>query len=413
MTLLVAISCLLAMTSAQSISGRDSGPLFHDRQFMPGFCPAFVKIFDSYPGYDTYPSDQLLAKLGKGKLAWITNTCAVRTTIALNGVGQDAGRMANTRWTDGVQQYIIRVKTMDRYLRAVYGEPYIVAGRGEKLSNGLWLENEAVRDKVGIIKYSECGWSDASGHFDVWDGRLTKGHGYPERCGKVELWNVCNPRSKPDFSSLQKFARDTNAARSSRVSSRGWFGVSHRSEGHEFWAPRRLGIAGLSNSQEWAEASRTSIEECPDKEPFWERGDCFHNVEERTGTVQRRAREECCKCPETSQVEVEINDKGYEVCVTKKGILREITIVGRSCCGLSPLPKACDSTDCIRDRTNEAREAQKLLKVAADGIFGKNSKAALRTFQRTKGFEVTRCLTECALNELRETRLPTKWSVCV
>ena len=66
--------------------------------------------------------------------------------------------------------------------------------------------------KAGIIHYSDCGWSDATGHFDVWDGTQIRSHGYPDKCKTMALYNVCSPRASPDYTAFLAHMKRTGAA---------------------------------------------------------------------------------------------------------------------------------------------------------------------------------------------------------
>jgi hypothetical protein len=60
-------------------------------------------------------------------------------------------------------------------------------------------------ERVGVIRYYDCHFGDATGHFDVWDGAGLKDHGYTnKKCNKVEIWNVCNVKRNPNYSKLLK-----------------------------------------------------------------------------------------------------------------------------------------------------------------------------------------------------------------
>jgi hypothetical protein len=67
-------------------------------------------------------------------MSWMSNTCTIRTTMALNNIGVRAGDISNARWKDKKRQkYLIRVKAMTRFLRATFGPPAWTAGKRELL----------------------------------------------------------------------------------------------------------------------------------------------------------------------------------------------------------------------------------------------------------------------------------------
>ena len=74
----------------------------------------------------------------------------------------------------------------------------------------VFLHPEALRGNAGMIRYSDCPFSDATGHIDVFDGERLKGHGYAHKCRKMELWNLCNPIPSPNYAPFVAYMRSTN-----------------------------------------------------------------------------------------------------------------------------------------------------------------------------------------------------------
>jgi hypothetical protein len=118
--------------------------------------------------------------------SWITNTCAIRLSRTLNysnspvphgfaGLNTVSG--ADGRW------YGFRVTEMRRYLEGHYGRPTVTADGGE-------VGRSAVAGKRGIIAFAVTGWSDATGHLDLWDGAMCKHAEYFAVAKQVCLW-VC------------------------------------------------------------------------------------------------------------------------------------------------------------------------------------------------------------------------------
>jgi hypothetical protein len=116
----------------------------------------------------------------------------IRGTIALRGMGLEVGQIGNSKWTDAQnRKYLIRVLEMNQFLRAYFGPPTWVGvgavnGGVDAAGNTIW-KHPAELKGAGIIRYSECGFSDASGHIDVYDGR---GNLKGEICSVVCLF-VC------------------------------------------------------------------------------------------------------------------------------------------------------------------------------------------------------------------------------
>merc|ERR1711916_189374 len=93
-------------------------------------------------------------------------------------------------------------------------EPYAVGDKGRN-RRGSWKAPEALIGKAGLVRWSQCGFSDASGHFDVWNGHTEKirGHGYFGRCNKVEVWNLCKPKRNPSYRKFLAHMRKSNGCR--------------------------------------------------------------------------------------------------------------------------------------------------------------------------------------------------------
>ena len=142
-------------------------------------------------------------------MSWMTNTCAIRTTLAMRAIGIEMGDIANARWKDKERRkYLIRVKEVNAYMHAAFGPPTWVGGAGrdtgrrDQWGEKIYENPASIMGKAGLIRYSDCPFSDASGHFDVWDGKHDRGHGYPMKCNKKEVWDLCNPKQSPNFDAL-------------------------------------------------------------------------------------------------------------------------------------------------------------------------------------------------------------------
>ena len=44
--------------------------------------------------------------------------------------------------------------------------------------------------KKGIIIFTDCNWTNASGHVDLFNGKEVEGHGYFNECGMVTLYGL-------------------------------------------------------------------------------------------------------------------------------------------------------------------------------------------------------------------------------
>jgi Type VI secretion system (T6SS), amidase effector protein 4 len=131
---------------------------------------------------------------------WITNTCVVRISRAFNYTGEAEDEIPRR---DGLltvlgadhKNYALRVEEFIHYLRDEFGSPDVVRS-GANIAKAPFL------GQTGIIAWHVSGWSDATGHFTLWDGNAglyVGGHDYwgfpvskPEVgpwLTKVELWH--------------------------------------------------------------------------------------------------------------------------------------------------------------------------------------------------------------------------------
>lgn len=121
------------------------------------------------------------------------NACATRVSRALNysGEGHKIPRYravgpngkfevqvssgANKLW------YIFRVKILKKYLTERYGAPDVY----EPVQH-----REKLQGRRGIIIYEVSGWSDATGHADLWDGTKCVYQGYGNVANTVLFWEA-------------------------------------------------------------------------------------------------------------------------------------------------------------------------------------------------------------------------------
>lgn len=103
---------------------------------------------------------------GKVDAAWITNTCAIRMSRALNYGGLAIPRGQGLSIVSGSDKlwYAYRVKELSRWLRKQLGKPDV------SVTPVLGTETapEAIIGKKGILVI-EANWSDATGHFTLWE----------------------------------------------------------------------------------------------------------------------------------------------------------------------------------------------------------------------------------------------------
>jgi hypothetical protein len=106
-------------------------------------------------------------------------------------------------------KFLIRVKEMNQFLLAQYGAPTWV---GHRIQSGeSYAHPAAIQGKAGVIRYSDCNFKTATGHIDIWDGYRCKGSNQIQKCKKVEVWNICNPKAHPNYSALWAHMKKTKA----------------------------------------------------------------------------------------------------------------------------------------------------------------------------------------------------------
>lgn len=152
--------------------------------------PSFKKVWNAYPrgprGEDL-TAEQVKDKIGGNVDAtWITNTCVIRLSYALNRAGflipANARGLTTVRGGDDLR-YAFRVREMESYLRRVVGPPKIVSTNRDEFAKKF-------SGKKGIIMFKVDTWSDATGHFDVWDGTKPAHDEYFLEASKVMLWTL-------------------------------------------------------------------------------------------------------------------------------------------------------------------------------------------------------------------------------
>jgi hypothetical protein len=154
--------------------------------------PDFQKLWDNYPGKQT--ADEVKKLIG-GVVAqdWITNTCAIRMSHAFNLAGapipgnvpglvtiRGGGKYANFR-------YAIRVAEMRKWLESRYGAPTFKIA-GPHTGNREEPAPAKFAGRQGIVVFVDCGWSDASGHFDLWNKDQIGHEAYWGLARQLYLW---------------------------------------------------------------------------------------------------------------------------------------------------------------------------------------------------------------------------------
>ncbi len=142
--------------------------------------PPFDAMWSAYPSGEAEEVKRLIG--GSVNADWITNTCTIRLSRALNYAGFTVPGavpgLSTVRGGDG-KRYAYRVAEMRRYLRAVLGPPTVV---------GTGADRAKFAGKKGLIMFDVRIWSDATGHFDLWDGSGPAHAEYFDQATTVQLW---------------------------------------------------------------------------------------------------------------------------------------------------------------------------------------------------------------------------------
>lgn len=109
-----------------------------------------------------------------------TNGCAIRLSYSLNYSGFKVGRGV-WKTVSGADKlwYMYRVRDLRTYLRKHFGKP-------DKSVTNPKPENFA--NMKGIIAFEVNGWSDASGHATMWNGKTCSDHCYFAEASEASLW---------------------------------------------------------------------------------------------------------------------------------------------------------------------------------------------------------------------------------
>jgi hypothetical protein len=148
----------------------------------------FSQLMSWYPQGSPESAKQTIG--GKVDADWITNTCAVRLSRALNygGLaipkdqpGLDVISGGDKKW------YSYRMRQLGKFLETKIGSPSIELKRAP-------FKRKRFGEMTGIIRF-EIHFSDASGHLDLWDGKTftheaTAGKDYFQLATEIAFWRL-------------------------------------------------------------------------------------------------------------------------------------------------------------------------------------------------------------------------------
>ena len=157
--------------------------------------PAYDVLWINYPDYVYYPNPDDVKKLIGGAVdaAWITNTCAIRMSRALNYTGiplpSNFKGMSTVKGGDG-KRYAFRVREMRKWLDGTLGK----ADFDLTKSAGVAFNKNSIAGMKGIIAF-DIAFSDATGHLDLWDGSVITSESHMSRdyynaASRITIWKA-------------------------------------------------------------------------------------------------------------------------------------------------------------------------------------------------------------------------------
>ncbi len=157
--------------------------------------PQWKDLLKNFP--DKKAKDVFTEIGGKVKLNYdigvFKNACATRTSKALNFSGDTHKipfyKTKDSKGNDVVQVssggkknwYIYRVKVMIQYLSERYGKGLNISPTDYK---------NRLKGKRGIIIFEVSGWTDATGHADLWNGSECVGSDYSDKSSNILFWEA-------------------------------------------------------------------------------------------------------------------------------------------------------------------------------------------------------------------------------
>ncbi len=158
---------------------------------MPRKLSGFERMWNVYPAPVGEAAEAKSIIGGGANVGWIDNTCVIRISRCLNYAGHPVPQgykgLETVGGADGLR-YAYRVTELDAYLRASYGAPSISEDRDPPSP----IAPESFAGQKGLVCFHVKGWSDATGHFDLWDGARPRHAEYFAGASSVMLWRVAS-----------------------------------------------------------------------------------------------------------------------------------------------------------------------------------------------------------------------------
>ena len=156
----------------------------------------FNVLWNNYPLGTSNEVKKLIG--GKVDAGWYDNTCAVRMSRSLNYSGhpiphnhilklsEDADVLDTISGADK-KWYAYRVKQLKMYIAEIFGSPSSVVFASPQ-ANGV--SKDSFWGKKGIVAFDVTGWTDATGHLDLWDGSAPRYSEYFDKARSVSFWEM-------------------------------------------------------------------------------------------------------------------------------------------------------------------------------------------------------------------------------
>ena len=141
--------------------------------------PPFTDLWSNYPRGESETAKAAVG--GNLDMAWVTNTCVIRVchALILSGFEITSAHGLTTAKGGNGKRYGFRVAEFEKYLRAEVGAPTLTMA-SPKMKHFAGMQ--------GIIGFEVSGWSDATGHFDLWDGSSAGTSEYFSRSHEAYIW---------------------------------------------------------------------------------------------------------------------------------------------------------------------------------------------------------------------------------
>ena len=140
-------------------------------------------LSDNFAEVKDLSVEEVGEKIG-GKVQWniengyFKNACAIRMSYAFNysGIKINQKDGATSSGDDGYW-YMYRVKDFINYLEKNY-------------DCDSSKDIDSFEGQQGVIVFNDCGWKDATGHIDLFDGKNVEGSDYSDLAKEIILFYV-------------------------------------------------------------------------------------------------------------------------------------------------------------------------------------------------------------------------------